>query len=210
MLFKQSPEKFWNLIANKYAASPISDSVAYEKKIEKIKNYLAPDSLVLDIGCATGTQCCDLASKAKHVTGIDISEKLMAIAERRKSERGLENVEFRQTNLWDAAFQEESFNMVMAFHVLHFIEDIDGIFSQIHKILKPGGIFISETSCLAERNKVVGKLLRFAGKLGLFPLINLLSIEQLEQSLIRAGFTLIDKVKSRSESDIYTLFAKKS
>jgi ubiquinone/menaquinone biosynthesis C-methylase UbiE len=65
MLFKESPEKFWDLISTKYAASPISDMTAYETKIEKIKSYLSPDDVVLDIGCGTGTQCGDLAAYVK-------------------------------------------------------------------------------------------------------------------------------------------------
>jgi len=40
---------------------------------------------VLDIGCGTGTKCDDIADKVKHVTGIDISRKLLTIAEQRKA-----------------------------------------------------------------------------------------------------------------------------
>ena len=98
MLFKESPEKFWNLIASKYAASPIQDRPAYETKIQKIKTYLTPDKVALDIGCGTGTQCGDIADNVKQVTGIDISRKLLAIAEQRKAERQLDNVEFLQTS----------------------------------------------------------------------------------------------------------------
>jgi len=42
MLFKKSPDKFWNLIASKYAASPIAVRTAYEMKIQKIKTNLTP------------------------------------------------------------------------------------------------------------------------------------------------------------------------
>ena len=75
MIFKKSPERFWDLISTRYAASPISDRTAYETKIEKIKAYLSPEDVVLDIGCGTGTQCGDLAGHVKQVTGIDISSK---------------------------------------------------------------------------------------------------------------------------------------
>ena len=105
MLFKTSPEKFWNLIASKYAASPIQDRQAYETKIQKIKTYLAPDNVVLDIGCGTGTQCGDIAERVKQVTGIDISYKLLAIAKQRMAERDLDNVEFLlQTRLGYLSF----------------------------------------------------------------------------------------------------------
>ena len=120
MLFKKSPEKFWDLISARYAASPISDRTAYETKIEKIKSCLSPDDVVLDIGCGTGTQCGDLAGHVKQVTGIDISSKLLAIAEQRKAERKLDNIEFINTSLYDERLKPECFDMVMAFYVLHF------------------------------------------------------------------------------------------
>ena len=146
MIFKKSPEKFWDLISAKYAASPISDRTAYETKIEKIKAYLSPEDLVLDIGCGTGTQCGDLAGNVKQVTGIDISRKLLAIAEQRRAERKLDNVAFLQTSLFDERFQPGSIDVVMAFYVLHFFEDIDAVFQRTHDLLKPDGLFISETA----------------------------------------------------------------
>jgi len=211
MLFKNSPEKFWNLIASKYAASPISDRTSYETKIQKIKSCLTKENSVLDIGCATGTQCGDIAGNVKQVTGIDISRKLLAIAEQRMAERKLNNIEFIQTTVFDERFQSGSLDVVMAFYVLHFYEDIDAVFKRIHDLLKPGGLFISETACLGEKNIIMAGVLRFAGKLGFLPLINLLTTQQLEQALDKTGFIIIDKIKFSQHSDAgFTLFARKS
>ncbi|MBW9275032.1 MAG: class I SAM-dependent methyltransferase [Candidatus Thiodiazotropha sp. (ex. Lucinisca nassula)] len=209
MLFRTSPEKFWNLIARKYAASPIADVAAYQKKIEKLKFYLSSEDYVLDIGCGTGTQCDDLANNVKHVTGIDISNKLLAIAEIRKIEREIENVEFVQTTVFDERFYSGSFNVVMAFYVLHFYEDIDEVFRRIYDLLKPSGLFILETACLGEKNTITGKLIRSAGKLGFLPLINLLSNRQIELALEKTGFSVVEKTKFSESNDEYTLIAKK-
>lgn len=196
MLFRRSPEKFWNLIAAKYAASPIADIAAYQKKIEKLKSYLSSEDYVLDIGCGTGTQCDDLANNVKRVTGIDISNKLLAIAEMRKIEREIENVEFIQTTVFDERFETESFNVVMAFYVLHLYEEIDKVVKRIYDMLKPGGLFISETACLGDKNMIAGKLIRSAGKLGFFPLINPLTTQQIELALEQAGFSSAIRVRS--------------
>jgi ubiquinone/menaquinone biosynthesis C-methylase UbiE len=209
MFFRKSPEKFWNLIASKYAASPITDITAYEKKIEKLKTYLSPEDHVLDIGCGTGTQCDDLASNVKQVTGIDISSKLLAIAEQRKVERKVENVEFINTNVFDERFEPGSFDVVTAFYVLHFFEDIDEGIRRIYGLLKPDGLFILETACMGDKGKIIGKLVRLAGKLGFLPLINLLTTRQLEQALGQAGFSLVEKAKFSESNDEYTLIAKK-
>ena len=209
MLFKKSPEKFWNLISSKYAASPIPDRPAYEAKIQKIKTLLTAENIVLDIGCGTGSQCDDIAGNVKQVTGIDISRKLLAIAEQRKAERKLDNVEFLQTSLFDERFRSGSFDVVTAFYVLHFFEDIDAVFKRIHDLLKPDGLFISETACLGEK-KLIGRLLRFVGHLGFLPLINLLTTRQLEQALEESGFRIVDKTKFSDHPDAgFTLVAKK-
>ena len=210
MLFKKAPEKFWDLFSAMYAATPITDRAAYETKIEKIKTYLSSENIALDIGCGTGTQCGDLAGKLKHVTGIDISGKLLKIAEQRTAERRLDNVEFIQTSLFDERFLPESFDVIMAFYVVHFFEDIDAAFSRIHSLLKPGGLFISETACLGEKNKTMVNLLRFAARLGFMPLINPLTTAQLERALDQAGFSLLEKnIFSESNSE-YTLLARKA
>lgn len=209
MLFKNAPDKFWDLISSKYAASPIPDRSAYEAKIQKIKTYLTAEKVVLDIGCATGTQCGDIADNVKQVTGIDISRKLLAIAEQRKSERKLDNVEFLKISLFDERFQSGSFDVVMAFYVLHFFEDVDAVFKRIHDLLVPNGLFISETTCLGDNNIIMGKLLRLAGSLGLLPKINLLTTKQLEQALEKAGFHIVEKVRFSNSSSEYTLIAKK-
>ena len=209
MLFKKSPEKFWDLISTRYAASPISDRTAYETKIENIKTYLTPEDVVLDIGCGTGTQCGDLAGHVKQVTGIDISGKLLAIAEQRKAERKLDNIEFIKTSLNDERVKAGCFDMVMAFYVLHFFEDLDAVVKRVHALLKPGGLFISETACLGAKNKMAGKLVRFAVQLGLLPKINLLTTRQLQQAMEQAGFILEDKVQFSESNVNYTLFARK-
>ena len=201
MLFRNSPEKFWNLIASKYAASPIADIAAYETKVEKLKTYLSPEDHVLDIGCGTGTQCGDFAGNVKQVTGIDISSKLLAIAEQRKAERKIENVEFIQTTVFDERFEPGRFDVVMAFYLLHLIEDIDEVVRRIHGLLKPGGIFILETVCLGDKTKTMGKFLRLGGKLGFLPLINLLTTRQIEQALEQAGFSIVDKTKFSEIND---------
>ena len=210
MLFRNSPEKFWDLISAKYAASPISDRSAYETKIAKLKTFLAADMSVLDIGCGTGTQCGDIADCVSRVTGIDISGKLLAIAEQRMTERNLENVTFVQTSVFDPGFRPGSFDAVMAFFVLHFIEDVDAVFERVHELLRPGGIFVSETACMGDKNRIMGRLIRFAGRLGIIPAINLLTTRQLEQSLKDAGFEIVDKTRFSHRPDAeFTLIARK-
>jgi hypothetical protein len=57
----------------------------------------------------------------------------------------------------------------------------------------------------------MGHLLRFAGHLGFLPKINLLTTQQLEQSLEKAGFSILEKTKFSNRPDAeFTLLAKKN
>ncbi len=211
MLFKSSPEKFWNLIAKKYAADPIADRQAYEIKIDKLKTWMKPQMTVLDIGCATGTQCGDIADSVQKVTGIDISSKLLTIAQQRMDERGILNIEFIETSAFDDQFEPESFDVVMTFHVLHFFENLDVIVKRIHELLKPGGVFISETGCLADRSKFLVNTLKSMGAIGLLPRITMLKDQQLQESLQQNGFTIVDRTKySQQPDNEFTYVAIKS
>lgn len=209
MLFRKSPEKFWNLIASKYAASPIADIPAYQNKIEKLQSYLSPTDTLLDIGCGTGTQCNDLSDSAHQITGIDISSKLLAIAEERKLERGIDNVEFIQTTVFDERFKDESFDFVTAFYVLHFFEDFDGVIKRIYNLIKPDGLFVFETACMGEQNIITAKIIRFFGKLGFLPLINPLTNQMIEQDLEKAGFNIVEKTRFSEANPEFTYVARK-
>ena len=210
MLFSSSPEKFWNLIAKKYANDPIADLQAYRTKIGKLKSYLSPGMTVLDIGCATGTQCGDIAGHVKQVTGIDISSKLLAIAQQRMAERDISNVDFIETSAFDERFKPGDFDVVMAFHVLHFFENPDVIVKRIHDLLKPGGVFISETGCLADRSQTLARMLRIMGTIGLLPKITMLHDQQLQDAFHNAGFEIIDRTKYSSHPDAeFTYVARK-
>jgi predicted TPR repeat methyltransferase len=99
----------------------------------------------------------------------------------------------------------------MAFFVMHFFEDIDAVFKRVNQLLKPGGLFISETACLGEKGRLLGASIRLAGNLGLLPRINILTTHQIEQALANAGFSIIDKTKYSNQPDAeYTLIARKS
>ncbi len=211
MLFNTAPEKFWNMIAKKYAASPVPDRPAYDTKIAKIKTHLDANMAVLDIGCATGTQCGDIAGDVRQVTGIDISSKLLAIAEQRMTERGIDNVEFLLASPFDDRLQPASFDVLMAFHVLHFFEDTDVILERFASLLKPGGLFISETGCIGDRDRFLGVAIRTAGYLGLLPKITLLKDQQLQAAIVNAGFDIVDKTKFSQQPDAeFTYLTRKS
>jgi SAM-dependent methyltransferase len=108
----------------------------------RIFKYIEPDKRLIDIGCGTGGFTMKMAQTSKYVLGVDISEKQVAIAQKRLSRAGLQNVEFLHIN---AAHLEKQINEKFDYAILTFI---------VHEVQHS-----ERLSILAEVKKVADKIL---------------------------------------------------
>ena len=103
---------------------------------------IAPEDVVLDIGCGGGEAVRLMAAKAGLVIGIDISDvsvrKSLAV-NRLAVESG--RVSISLSSVLDMPFPRESFTLATAFETVYFWEDIQECFSRVYSALKPGGRF---------------------------------------------------------------------
>ena len=144
-------EKFWDRSADSFDKTEKRFEQAAVETIEYTKKFLNKSDIVLDYGCAKGTKTLEIAGNVKKIYGIDISSKMIAGAKAKAIESNIENVEFAQATIFDAQFNGETFDMVLAFNILHLVEDSRQVVNRIAELLKPGGRFISTTPCLAEK-----------------------------------------------------------
>ena len=97
----------------------------------------------LEIGCGTGKNTEWLAQKAQNVTAVDLTEAMLAKAKEKISSG---HVHFTQGDIndnWD--FVDESYDLVTFSLVLEHIENLDHIFKETYKALRPGGhVYIGE------------------------------------------------------------------
>ena len=94
---------------------------------------------ILEIGCGTGKNTEFLKTRAEHLIGADFSAEMLALA-RTKVEA--ENVEFRQLDLRENwGFPDNSFDLITCSLALEHIENIDFVFSEANRVLRPGGKF---------------------------------------------------------------------
>lgn len=95
---------------------------------------------VLDLGCGYGWHCAWARDQgADIVLGVDGSERMLDAA-REKNSR--DRVEYRRLNVEEAAFDPESFDLVLSSLVLHYIADIRAVYRQVYRWLSPGGHFV--------------------------------------------------------------------
>jgi len=184
--------RFWDKRADRYAKSPVKDTESYEETLERTRNHLSDSDEVLEIGCGTGSTALLLAPSVKRILGTDISSRMIEIASDKALAQGVGNVDFERASLFDERLDEGPFDVVMGFNILHLLEDLPGAIRRIQELLKPGGRFISKTVCLAEQTRLWGVLLSVMRPLGFAPYVHCLTVVELEDTLARAGFEILE------------------
>ncbi len=98
---------------------------------------------VLEIGCGTGKNTAWLLEKAKEVTAIDLSEKMLARAKEKISSTHVDFLQADITNEW--TFTNQLYDLVSFSLVLEHIQNLDHIFNEVSKKLKHGAyVYIGE------------------------------------------------------------------
>lgn len=193
-------KKFWDRFAEMYIKSPIKDEATYQRKLAITKEYLRPDSKLLEFGCGSGATAMIHAAYVEHVVATDISDKMIESAQKKAAELGVRNVSFQQGVLEDLALQSESFDVVLGLNVLHLLPDVDSAIAKVSQLLGSDGVFISSTSLVSKMNFVLRWLLNGMHWLGLAPFVGHLTKEQLFAKLGSAGFTIEREWQPNQES----------
>lgn len=183
---------FWDRIADKYAASPIKNMEAYEQTMARTRSYLSTHQDVLEVGCGTGSTALLLAPNVKHMTATDISRRMIEIGEGKVRDQNAQNVTFRQAPLPDAALAPDFFDTVLCYNTLHLVTDLPAVLRNLRGALKPGGVFISKTVCLAEQTRLWAIPIRLMRLVGKAPYVKMLTFDALEEAIAAEGFEIVE------------------
>lgn len=109
-------------------------------------NNIAPlaGKRVIDVGCGGGILAESMAKRKAQVTGIDLSEKALKVADLHSLESGVE-MRYEKISAEDMAEREAgSFDVVTCMEMLEHVPDPSSIVRACMKLAKPGGkIFFS-------------------------------------------------------------------
>ena len=97
---------------------------------------------VLDIGCGAGMDslvAAQMVGPEGSVTGIDMTPEMLAKARQAAEELDAGNVAYLECEAERMPFADGSFDVVISNGVIDLIPDKDAIFSEIHRVLVPGG-----------------------------------------------------------------------
>jgi len=125
---------------------------AYEEHLAKVAGF-GPGMHVLDLGCGVGGPLRTVAqATGARVTGINSNAGQVARAQRYNREAGLaDRCQVREGDFMNLPFDDGSIDGVYAFEALCHAPDTAGVYREIHRVLKPGGVLAVSEWVMTDR-----------------------------------------------------------
>ena len=114
--------------------------VFYPRIVRVIRSLgIEPGARVLEIGVGTGLA---LGAYPRHcrVTGIDLAPDMLERARERVRRKGWGHIALMQGDALNLQFADDSFDYVMAFHVVSVVPDAQRLMSEAQRVCRPGGL----------------------------------------------------------------------
>ena len=183
--------RFWDRLARRYAADPIADLPGYEATLRRVSGLLSADDDVLEIGCGTGSTALRLAPHTRRLLATDVSAEMIAIAREKLAAQPEPRLAFEVADADIPGFGQGVWDVVLAFNLLHLVDDLDQAIAAAVLALRPGGRFLSKTACIAEMNPLVPRLaLPLMRAIGKAPPVLCFDAAHLQAALVRHGLVI--------------------
>jgi arsenite methyltransferase len=102
---------------------------------------LAPGERVLDVGCGPGLLVAEMAEavgETGHVTGLDVSEPMLAVA-RRRCEPLAGRVTLARGDAQALPVSDASLDVAVSTQVIEYVPDVAAALGELYRVLRPGG-----------------------------------------------------------------------
>lgn len=188
---------FWDKVAKGYASQPIANMDAYEKTLERTLSYLGAEDEVLELGCGTGTTALRLAGAVQAYRASDISPEMIRIGTEKVQDDGPQP-DFVAADVFERKLgTENAYDAVLAFNLLHLMDDIPATLARVRDLLRPGGVFIAKTpprpgSGASLKMRLIVLALPVLQWLGKAPKVTFLTADEQEQAFRNAGFEIVE------------------
>ncbi len=198
---------FWDRMARKYATDPIADVPGYEATLQRVQALLSTDQNVLELGCGTGTTALRLAPFTRHYLATDISAQMVAIAQEKLAAQPTPQLGFAVANAEEAVSAHGTCDAVLAFNLLHLASDLDATLALAAQALRPGGLLISKTPCVAEMNPLITRVaLPLMRAIGKAPEVRCFKGEELQAAITQQGMEVISVERHGTRGKDFRVF----
>ena len=114
---------------------------------------IEPGAKVLEIGVGTGLSL-DAYPRHCQVTGIDLAPDMLEKAQERIDRNGWRHVTLEQGDALALRFPDDSFDYVMAFHVVSVVPDAKRLMQEAQRVCRPGGRIVVINHFRSENRRV--------------------------------------------------------
>jgi arsenite methyltransferase len=201
--------EFWDGIAEKYAARPVENPCAFERKQAITRDLLRPGATVLEIGCGTGSLALAMAPFAGHIHAVDVSREMVRIANTKKAAAGVNNVSFHAGTIDELPVGPGSVDSAWAFSLLHLVPDRAHALKALYECIAPGGSLISSNIVLGDSWVPYRPLLAVMRWLGKAPTVNIYDRVTIVRELQQTGFIGVEEQDVGADSNVAFIVAKK-
>lgn len=185
-------ELFYDGLAASYDEEQFTSGVSLSRSTERnlfsarVPSLFSGAGRVLEIGAGTGIFTIDIARNCREVVAADISEKMLALLEKKAKAEGVANIRTVKGNV-ETMELEGPFSVVCAFSALEYLSDLPAFLKRLAQHVEPGGCvyFITARSSFFRFWTQVGNAMRQ----GLW--LKAHSRREMESMLSAAGFEQI-------------------
>jgi 2-polyprenyl-3-methyl-5-hydroxy-6-metoxy-1,4-benzoquinol methylase len=116
-----------------------------------------------------------------------------------------------QTEINDPRLDDETFNVVLAYNILHLVEEPPRVVAKIKELLRPNGIFISVTPCLGAGGSIQTAFIKLMSLLGFVPKIHSFKSNEVEGLITNAHFDHLEtQILSDSIPNVFLVARRKT
>jgi phosphatidylethanolamine/phosphatidyl-N-methylethanolamine N-methyltransferase len=185
--------------------APLYDRVfgkIFYSRLERVIDDLEipPGAQVLEVGAGTGTSFPAYPTHCS-VTGVDLAPDMLARARQKIEDNGWIHLKVIEMNALDLKFSDNSFDFVMAFHVVTVVPDPIRMIAEAKRVCKPNGKivivnhFTTDVPLIGSLTKAIDPLTRWLGwRTDL----------QLKPFIAAAGLT-VEKAYKINKASLYTV-----
>jgi phosphatidylethanolamine/phosphatidyl-N-methylethanolamine N-methyltransferase len=153
--------------------APLYDRVfgkMFYSRLERVieDSHIPRGANVLEVGAGTGTSFPAYPTHCQ-VTGIDLAPDMLTRARQKIAENGWTHIKVLEMNALALNFPDNSFDFVMAFHVVTVVPDPVAMINEVQRVCKPGGKivivnhFTSDVPVLGSVTRSLDPLTRWLG-----------------------------------------------
>jgi ubiquinone/menaquinone biosynthesis C-methylase UbiE len=131
----------YNAAADHFDDGPLAFWDRYGRgTIERLR--VKPGSVILDVGCGSGASALpagQVVGQHGRVIGVDLADRLLAMARAKAAAQELQNIEFRQADMEALGYPDESFDAVVCVFAIFFVPDMVKQVCELWRMVRLGG-----------------------------------------------------------------------